>query len=173
MTVPINAPSSVLGVSGVPSLCYEVHGDNDTYFNMISDQCLSVNAHYIAPDRNIPINVINEVAVVAGNKSIKNNIVRISVSVVGCVATVGGSEVGVRYISPGVRVRRTASRVRIAVSSCRNESVVLWVVCGRQNVNVGSISVETDTIRLIVARGYSLSDTSHGLVGESGGVIWD
>ena len=164
MTVPINAPSSVLGVAGIPSLCYEVHGESDAYFNMVSDQCLSVNAHYIAPNRSIPINVIDEVAVVAGNRSI--NVVEISVNVVGCTATVGGVDVPARYLSPGVRVRRTGSRVRIAVSSCRSESVVMWVMCSRQNITFGSISMETDTIRLVVARGYSLSDTSHGLVGE-------
>lgn len=30
------------------SLCYEIHGDSDNYYNLISDTCLSVNAHFTA-----------------------------------------------------------------------------------------------------------------------------
>lgn len=28
------------------SLCYEVHGESDRWFNLVSDKCSSVNAHY-------------------------------------------------------------------------------------------------------------------------------
>ena len=35
-----------LPVNGAESLCYEVHGSAGDYFNLISDTCTSVNAHF-------------------------------------------------------------------------------------------------------------------------------
>ena len=28
------------------SLCFEIHGEQDRYFNLVTDKCVSVNAHY-------------------------------------------------------------------------------------------------------------------------------
>lgn len=47
------------------TLCYEVHGTADHYFNLISDECVSVNALYVSTTDNagLKINVIGQVAI--------------------------------------------------------------------------------------------------------------
>ena len=58
MTVPIRVP----GYQTDLHLCYEIHGTADTYFNFVSDDCTSVNAHYVqAPgaEKFVPTNVVS------------------------------------------------------------------------------------------------------------------
>ena len=54
--------------SGMPSLCYEIHGSTDRAFSLVSDRCTSVNALYSAlsiPDNG---NIISAIGVRAVNK---------------------------------------------------------------------------------------------------------
>ena len=67
MTVPIlTAHSSNITGSDIPSLCYEVHGKADEYFNLISDKCTTVNAFYEKAPINssdIDLNIITKIGV--------------------------------------------------------------------------------------------------------------
>jgi len=52
MVVPLNVGDSTrielgLSESDRVSLCYEVHGEANQNFNLVSDMCVSVNAHYM------------------------------------------------------------------------------------------------------------------------------
>ena len=65
ITVPVLVQGSdlaQLGDGGVErlSLCYEVHGRPREYFNFVTDDCASVNAHYI--DLTADLNIIDRVA---------------------------------------------------------------------------------------------------------------
>ena len=163
MTVPINAISDVVGSPPV-SLCYELHGKRDSYFNLISDTCLSVNAHYITPFAGLPINVIDQISVVATDQA--NDNVRISVDLSGCTARVDGVEIARLYYNEGILVRRFPSRVTISTSNCQEQAVVMRVFCHSGNLSAdGENFLETDMIRLVVGRNVSLTETSHGIVG--------
>ena len=50
------------------SLCYQVHGEAHKFFNLISDECTAVNAHYIKAAINnsrIDLNVLDAIGVKA------------------------------------------------------------------------------------------------------------
>ena len=51
--------------TGQHTLCYEVRGIADHYFNLISDECVSVNALYVSATDNagLKINVMGQVAI--------------------------------------------------------------------------------------------------------------
>ena len=88
MTVPIWTDPDVEPGDEIESLCYEVHGENDAYFNLISDECTSVNVYYqeaVTPSENIDLNVVTSIGVRArGNNSCWN----IQVDLETCSATI-------------------------------------------------------------------------------------
>ena len=132
------------------SLCYEVHGMANRIFNLVSDECTTVNAHY-AP-MNIPENgnIISRIGVRAVCKNVR-------VELDGCRAFIDGTEViGLRE-EQGVEVRRMRSRVRISVPNCDNLRLVMWVMC--QNISGQTM------LRFVITRGLNLRPTSHGLIG--------
>ena len=54
-TVPLNMengfdrlPALAKQLDGLPNLCYEIHGEHNQYFSLVSDTCTTVNAHYNA-----------------------------------------------------------------------------------------------------------------------------
>ena len=48
LTVPIpNIHELGIGIDN-DLLCFEIHGERDSYFNLVTDECVSVNAHYCA-----------------------------------------------------------------------------------------------------------------------------
>ena len=146
------------------SLCYEVHGKADEYFNLISDAGLSVNAHYVAV--NDYLNVIGLIGVVAVDSAGVEK--EISVDLNGCMAEVDGVNV-TRYSSDGTSLRKYSRRVRISVPNCDGPTVVMWVVC-QNNILSDPFTgddIQAEMIKFVVARGLNLSPQSHGLIGKS------
>ena len=140
------------------SICYEIHGEANATFNLVSDICTSVNALYTP--MNIPENgnIISEVGVVAVNH--QGQCVFINTKLEGCAASVDSTSLGVleTYRSEGISVKKYNSRVRISVPNCENINLVMWVLCQE----VGGQKM----IKFVVSRGVNLRPTSHGLVGK-------
>ena len=174
MTVPIFLPNTsviaALGEKDVLSLCYEVHGESDANFNLVSDGCVSVNAHYARVRPTESQNIINAVYVRAVDSvgTCRN----IAVSLEGCLATVDGFIMS-RFSMHNVSVRRYSNRVRIAVPNCEDLQLVLWVICEKRTLwssTLGpggkEVTFEADMIKFVIARGYNLQETSHGILGQ-------
>ena len=141
-------------------LCYEIHGQAGQHFNLISDECLSVNGRYaesittdLLPRR---LNVLDEIGVRAVDRS--GSCVDISVQVDGCSASVNGQPI-IQYNWFGIRVSRSDGKVRVSVPNCKDTNVVMRVFCD----SVDGVSM----IRFVVTRGLNLRETSHGLIGNS------
>lgn len=169
-TVPLNVengfdllPSRAKSLDGFPNLCYEIHGEHDQHFNLVSDTCTTVNAHYIAsssPDL-LGWNVISTIGVRAVNQ--QSRCVNIEVGVEnGCVPVISedgsSSRVFLRYHSAGITVSKHRNQVRVSVPNCRNIQLVMWITC--QNVSGFPM------IRYDITRGINLRPTSHGLIGK-------
>ena len=165
MTVPILTDEDV--APGY-SLCYEVHGEADYVFNLVSDTCVTVNAHYAkAPinSPNIDLNVVDAIGVraVSDGGTCEN----ISVGLQGCQATVNGVDINGVYQRDGISVREYANRVRIVVPNCRDTDLVMWVFCmnGKTEDPVTKEFYNFDFVRFVVRRGLNLAEESHGLIG--------
>ena len=131
------------------SLCYEIHGDDGKHFNLISDTCVSVNAHFTA--MNTIRNRISVIGIHAVSDSSLNGCVDIQINST-CNARVGETEVDSAIIG-GINVVRYGNRWRVSVLNCDQPSTVMWVTCmeGR--------------LLFHVTRGSNLAPTSHGLLG--------
>ncbi len=143
------------------SLCFEVHGERDKWFNLVTDECVSVNGRfvYLLPS----LNVIDEIGVRAVDHS--GNCVDISVSVHQCTASVNGVSLALneRYSSGGISVRRLGDRVRISVPNCNDHMLVMWAVC---QVDVPG-QPPGEMIKLVVTRGLRFNERpAHGLIGK-------
>ena len=142
------------------SICYEVHGEANQHFNLISDTCVSVNALYSSMINSSDGNIISKIGVLAEDS---NRVCQqIEADLEGCTARVNGNNVTL-YNQDGIRVMHRANRTRISVPNCESTDLVMWVTCEVQG--------EQPMIRFVVARGFNLRPTSHGLVGKSNSVL--
>ena len=173
MTVPVYAP-------GYPSdlhLCYEIHGEDGQFFNLVSDNCTSVNAHYAQAPGSDFLNIIDSMGFVVVDND--GSCHRIKVDVVGCSATIDGnimqplpkkrSTINFMYEKSGISVRSYTSRVRISAPNCADNSLVMWVICQHQVIEdpmTGLSMGPVDMIKFEITRGLNLKETSHGLIGK-------
>ena len=68
------------------SLYFEIHGERDSYFNLVTDECVSVNAHYFAVTDYL--NGIDSISMRAVDNA--GQCKNISVNFQGCSASVDG-----------------------------------------------------------------------------------
>ena len=171
MTVPILVDPDVEQGDVIPvlSVCYEVHGEADKLFNLVSDSCVSVNSHYVRPliNPNITINIVDAIGV----RAVSNNgtCLNIHVGLAGCEVTVNGVAIrGRTYRRNGITIRVYPDRVRISVPNCADLDLVMWVFCtsGRTMDPFTLEYFSYDFIRFVIMRGFNLIEESHGLIGE-------
>ena len=174
LTVPLSLDAIPDGInlgsnpsSKPPALCYEFHGERDQYFNLISDNCVSVNVHYVAI--NEYFNVMDEVGIrTVDRRGICHNI---AVNVDTCSAIVDGQKLQGNYRSAGIFVRNQYSNhVRVSVPNCNSSShLVMYIICQR-DLSVedpwGGENFKANMLKFVIARGINLNKNSHGLLGE-------
>ena len=147
-------------------MCYEVQGQRDSYFNLISDCCTSVNAHYVAASDPAET-VIKVIGVVATDRGNETHYIKVEVNSKGfCEAQMDGQALvnnGTEIM--GVSVHHENKLVTISVPNCSppNEQLVMWVYC--QILLIRS-NLQT-MIKYIINRSLQQRPTAHGLIGES------
>ena len=167
-TVPILVPDEQLAALNLTSLtmCYEIHGKSDQWFNLVTDQCTSVNAHY--DDLNEDLNIIDEIGVRAVDED--GRCVNIGVNIDGCSAEINGVPLDQRYSTGGISVRRYSNRVRISVPNCNDLTLVMWVICQERTLDDPmrpGLSITAEMIKFVVMRGLNSGHRpAHGLIGK-------
>ena len=165
-SVPLYTPLTHLFGAGSSqvALCYEVHGQENIYYNLVSDRGVSVNAHYLKV--NTYLNVIDQVTIRAVDSAGSTSDIRVDLA--GCASYVNSTATAV-YQSNGIMVRQYSDRVRVSVPNCGRNSIqlVMWVVCQNNTLTdpVTGNSIATPMIKFVVARGLNLNPESHGLIG--------
>ena len=135
-------------------LCYEVHGEADKYFNLISDTCTSVNALFSELPSDQRLNRMSEIGINARDTA--DQCTQIKISLEGCAGFVDGERITSIHNQNGVSVRPYVNRWRVSVPNCvPAQSLVMWIFCEQ----------EPDMLRFSIARGTNLDPTSHGLLG--------
>lgn len=142
------------------SLCYEIHGDQNSHFNLISDECVSVSGYYTPMTNPSTGNIISSMGIRAvDNVGSCQNIAVVQNQTTGkCELSVNSNQMS-EYDQNGVsaRLRHNNEKVRISVPNCDQLNLVLVVKC--QTV------AGQHMIRFDVVRGVNLRPTSHGLLG--------
>ena len=168
ITVPIY---DILPGDPLSSLCYEVRGESNHFFNLISDGCTSVNAYYERANTSSPNNTLNVITQI-GVRAVGNNGVCTNIAVNlhrNCEALVNGGPPASGPVD-GIHVKRYASssRVRISVPNCGDTTLVMWVFCKSGQIQDPTTLAyyPINFIRYVVMRGVSLNEKSHGLIGN-------
>lgn len=161
-TVPIYVPAKQLETLETDSLalCYELHGEPDKWFNLVTDKCATVNGHFVLLSESL--NVIDEIGVRTVDDS--SRCVDIRVNVHQCTAEVNGASLNLaeRYFKNGVSVRRKANRVRISVPNCNDITLVMWAIC-----EIDLPGQPGEMIKFVVTRGLNFGvRAAHGLFGK-------
>lgn len=99
MIVPVNLQNRniipEIGNNNTLNFCYEFHGEAGAFFNLVSDRCVSVNAHFRQVLPNESINIIDALYVRAmDNASSCHNI---AVNLDGCSASINGISISSMY----------------------------------------------------------------------------
>ena len=151
---------------GPPSLCFEIHGEANEYFNLVTDDCVTVNARYNA--LNVYWNVINRIGVKAVDDEGKCR--EISVDLEGCAAAVDNVALTSSYSSAGIFVRPYRRHVRVSVPNCNGSSHLAMYVFCQQNLTVWDPFTDepfqASMIKYVIAHGINLNENSHGLIGK-------
>ncbi len=179
-SVPLNVPDKTsimnIGERDPINLCFEVHGQNDVYFNLVSDACVSVNARYARVLPNEDINIVDFIHVRATDT--RGDCVNIEISLAPsfssnrCRVKVNGRIGNYRFDGITVEGLRFRNRVRIVVPNCAGISLVMWVSClnttfqSRASTDENKIIFHAINMRFTIARGLDLAERSHGLLGE-------
>ena len=138
------------------ALCYEIHGDQGRYFNLVSEPCLSINAHYLLQDPDKPLHFIDEIAVVATNAAGDNVDMFIDRN---CNLAVNG-EATQFFNSSGVSVEAIPffSDVVLVSDSGSGRRTEMVVVCAAGEHGLMQLDIERDSV--------VVNSSSHGLLGE-------
>lgn len=172
----LSVPLSITSMGGLnlklngktPALCFEVHGEQNQYFNLVSDDCVSVNARYVRLDQYF--NIIDQVAVRAVDSAERCR--NIAVDLVTCLPTVDGVQLTSNFRENKVYVRIYRAHVRISVPNCNGTShLVMNVICQRNLTLLDPFTgakSRVDMIKFVISRGINLNDNSHGLLGKAG-----
>ena len=161
-------------MEGTP-LCYEVHGKNNTFFNLVSDDCTSVNSYtreYLVewlPGDLEATNVIKMIGVVATDALNECYFIQVEVLDNGtCAVRVNDNSLDSgRFKNNNITVNHRNSLVRISVPNCelrQQRHLVMWVRC--QKLNFTRTSGELVMAKFVISRGLKHRALAHGLIGE-------
>lgn len=156
----------------VPHLCFEIHGEPETHFNLLSDNCTSVNALYSAVSSDDPIgfHIISRIGISAVDSAGECVFVQVGVEndctpIIRSFDSDGDGELDavetMIYNSLGVSVRKRRNIVRVSVPNCGIQRLVMYASCEES----GDTPMNTPMIRFDITRGINLNPTSHGLIG--------
>ena len=161
-TVPLYTPDQ--SKPHTYSICYEIHGEANRYFNFISDECTSVNGHYFGtrdydPDSTRDFHGVDGVYVLAVNND--KQCVNITVSldqINDCETSLNGGRIS-SYKHRGISVQVAGNTTNITVPNCVDGALTMQVICKATDNG-------TKFQEFRVIRGLNLNEESHGLIGK-------
>ena len=169
-TVPLYVRDGNHSFAPCTPLCYEIHGQANRVFNLISDECTSVNAYYQSAHSADAGNVITSIGIVATDGVVRTT-VSVNVTSEGeCFTVVDGDQA----LPPGeftlgvASIRVDPGCVMITVPNCDRQGLMFWVRCRVRTLSFdhGRQSIDQEMIKFVVGRGLGLNQGSHGLIGE-------
>lgn len=167
MTVPLDINPLQIGVSAnTLSLCYQVHGEEDKFYNLLSDDCVSVNAHVSQPyaDRHI----IDKI----GIRAVGNNetCYDISIERQNCAVSINNQslQINTRFQEEGIKVfiesLMEIPTIHVSVPNCGKPTIDhMFISCTEYTVRDTPI----DILQFGSTRGKSQVQPPHGLIGTS------
>ena len=142
------------------SLCYQVHGENGKYYNVISDDCIQVNALYEAFKSSSNENFIREVGILARDS--KNNCTEIKLRANRCSLSINGISLNESYNENEIIINKSGKQsFKVMVPNCKNtkgDDIKFEMACHKAKGQ--------RIVHFNVQRGGGIRPGAHGLVGK-------
>ena len=135
-------------------MCYEVHGEANAYFNLISDTCTSVNAYFSPMSDRVNMNRMSSIGIRTALSNEGGGCINIATNLHNCETSIEGVTNNTVRTVGDVRVRKFGNRWRISVPNCHHTRLVMSITC------------EHNMLRFDISRGSNLNPSSHGLLGK-------
>lgn len=156
------------------SLCYQVHGDEGKFYNILSDSCVSVNVHVSQPFNDIDSHVIDRIGVHAVGSS--GTIYDVLIDRQNCTVTVNGVHLRINSRFEGEhfsvfyerKLAKLPQTVHISLpgfSSTQYASYMLHITC--EHFHIRNMPNPTEVLEFRVTRGVVPSEATHGLIGKN------
>jgi len=143
----------------ITSLCYQIHGESNSYYNLISDTCVQVNVLYAAFSTTTA-NYIKAVGILSHDS--EGNCAKIELQTKRCKLTIDDGILSGSYSQNNIEVVSTGRQsYEITLPNCKatqGDNLKFILACkkfGQQKV-----------IQFSITRGGELRPSAHGLVGE-------
>lgn len=175
-TVPLFTPS----LSPSPSLCYEIYGEDDKHFNLLSDQCISVNAHYkrFANEGDTPLthsrpfHVIDEIGVriSGGDRGCFDVLIQLHERQ--CIVAINGKAMQGGYYRQGsLHIVASPNHVSLSVPNCGYGHIVLKVQSKlmsslRSKRTKSGVILREAFLEFGIESGAGITPSVHGLIGK-------
>ena len=144
---------------GELGLCYEVHGEKNKIFNLVSDSCLSINALLEEPPEKPDIgNVMTQIGVLA--KDLNGNCHRILVDVKQRSLKFNNERIVGSRTHNGIHLSKLIKKVEISMPGCINGTSLSFRI--EFNYMNGA-----DMLKIVFSDESGLRQDSHGLMGKS------
>ena len=172
MSVVLDVSPHEMGMtSKTLSLCYQVHGEEGKFYNLLSDKCVSVNTHVSQPVVDIDSHVMDMISIhAAGSHGMCVDIVIMRRN---CAVFVNDQllpvnthfEVGDVIVYSDRRIARNPTIVHVTVPNCGMPTLDrMYAICDHYNIR-GS-STPTEVLQFKTIRGISPFQSTHGLIGR-------
>ena len=145
------------------SLCFQVHGESEKYYNLISGDCIQVNVLYEAMKNPEDGNFHKEIGILTRNY--QNNCTEIKLRSNRCILKTDGTALNFNesYEENGIKIEKVGKRsFEITVPNCKatqGDDLQFRIRCHK--------SKGQKVIRFSVRRGSGIKPGAHGLVGKS------
>ena len=138
------------------AICYEVHGVENKTYNLVSDMCVSVNAHLTLASNPKVGNIMSRIGVMAMDN--EGQCHQIEADLYQRSLVHNGQAVEGRKQHKGILMTKMRDRARVSVPNCKGHSVVFWIIFHYYN--------GADMIKFSITDGHGLRPASHGLMGK-------
>ena len=172
MSVPLEVnPSDVCVSASSLSLCYQVHGRAGKFYNLLSDNCVSVNAHVSRPFSEVEAHVIDQI----GITTIGNNgtCYYIEIERQGCSVKVNNQDISVntQFEEDGIvvfydrRIVRNPPVIYVTFPNCGRPTVdYFFISCTEYHIR--GTPTPAEILQFGSSREKSLIRPPHGLIGK-------
>ena len=142
------------------SLCYQVHGERGKYYNLISDECIQMNALYQAFKNFDNENFIKEIGFLVKNS--EDNCTEISMRANRCLPVIDGIPFNKSYDENGITIINSGKqRFEITVPNCKAtdaDDIKFEIACRKTKGQ--------KVVQFNVVRGGGIKPGAHGIVGK-------
>ena len=145
-------------------LCYEVYGQPNQYFNLLSDRCVSVNAHYTehSSRKSRMLHIVDQIAIISSNNIGQCVEIVVELDTKEKLSVhVNGAKVNQEVKNGEVQVLSYNTHASVSVPNCASGEVLTM------SVQLKTMLRDVSYLEFQIHGGHTIDASAHGLIGNN------